>query len=108
MMKGNKHMRTETNITYHAFALFAVACFVLSPQVQAVDPPPDGGYANENTAEGDSALFSLTDGPGNTAIGYRAMYNATLASDNTAVGDQALSAASGGTINTAVGYQALL
>jgi len=25
----------------------------------AVDPPPDGGYPNDNTAEGQDALFSL-------------------------------------------------
>jgi hypothetical protein len=30
--------------------------------VQAVVPPPDGGYPNFNTAEGQNALFSLTTG----------------------------------------------
>ena len=37
-----------------------LACFALSPSAQAVDPPPDGGYPGNNTAEGDDALFSLT------------------------------------------------
>ena len=26
----------------------------------ALDPPPDGGYPNQNTAEGEDALFRLT------------------------------------------------
>jgi hypothetical protein len=28
----------------------------------AVDPPPDGGYPNQNTAEGEDSLFNLTTG----------------------------------------------
>ena len=38
----------------------------------AVDPPPDGGYANGNTAEGESALFNLDAGNAffNTAVGF--------------------------------------
>ena len=32
---------------------FALACFVLLPTVRAVMPPPDGGYPNQNTAEGE-------------------------------------------------------
>ena len=49
--------------------------FALSPTARAVDPPPDGGYPNENTAEGDGALQSLTTGPGNTAIGFEAPFS---------------------------------
>jgi hypothetical protein len=47
-------MKTLTNIIYPAFALFAFACFGLSPTAQALlpPPPPDGGYPNGNTAEG--------------------------------------------------------
>jgi hypothetical protein len=37
--------------------LVAVVCFGLSPASRAVDPPPDGGYSNQNTAEGDGALL---------------------------------------------------
>jgi len=63
-------MKTMTNIIYPAFALFAFACFAVSPTAQAqLSPPPDGGYPNHNTAEGDDALFSLTVGGDNTAIG---------------------------------------
>ena len=45
-----------------------LGCFGLSPQARAVDPPPDGGYPTQNTAEGDDALFSLTTGADNTAM----------------------------------------
>ena len=50
-----------------------LVCFALSPQVQAVIPPPDGGYPGNNTAEGQVALNHLTTGVGNTAIGGGAL-----------------------------------
>ncbi len=52
--------------------LVVLACLGLSPMAQALlpPPPPDGRYPNQNTAEGDNALFSLTTGSGNTAIGF--------------------------------------
>ena len=53
------------------------ACAFLLPTARAVDPPPDGGYANNNTAEGDQALFSLTGGFNNTAMGFHALYSNT-------------------------------
>jgi hypothetical protein len=40
--------------------LLSAACFALIPAAMAVDPPPDGGYPNNNTAEGEDALFNLT------------------------------------------------
>ena len=52
-----------------------LACFALAQNVQAVVPPPDGGYANRNTAEGKDALFSLTTGEDNTALGFRMIRN---------------------------------
>jgi len=51
------------------FALAALAALALSPTTRAVSPPPDGDYGNGNTAEGNKALFSLTTGISNTAIG---------------------------------------
>jgi hypothetical protein len=39
-----------------------LALLALSPIARAVMPSPDGGYPNGNTAEGESALFSLTTG----------------------------------------------
>ena len=59
-----------------------LGCFGVSPQARAVDPPPDGGYPNFNTAEGEDALFSLTTGGANTAIGSDALYSNTTGSDN--------------------------
>jgi hypothetical protein len=45
------------------------------PLAQALAPPPDGGYAGANTAEGNGALNSITpqgrgSGSNNTAVGY--------------------------------------
>src|SRR5437899_12725061 len=68
----------------------AVGLFALSPAALAVDPPPDGGYPNQNTAEGDGALFSLTTGSGNTAIGFHALSSNTEGDGNTATGAAAL------------------
>ena len=62
-------------------------CFGVSPTAQAVDPPPDGGYPNQNTAEGEDALFSLTTGVDNTANGWEALFNNTTGFFNTAIGD---------------------
>src|SRR6266550_8101054 len=85
----------------------ALACFGLLPAVQAVQPPPDGGYLGFNTAEGHDALFSLTNGGFNTAIGVRALYGDTTGIGNTAVGAFALMTNSAGDWNVAVGRGAL-
>jgi Chaperone of endosialidase len=100
-------MKTISHIIYAAFALFAFACFALLQNAQAVVPPPDGGYANRNTAEGQDALFSLTTGTDNTAIGFNALINNTTGSTNTATGSLALNSNTTALANTAVGYQAL-
>ncbi|MGB9475372.1 MAG: tail fiber domain-containing protein [Candidatus Udaeobacter sp.] len=86
---------------------FALVCFALVQNTQAVDPPPDGGYQNYNTAEGTDALFSLGGGGGNTAIGYQALYSDTSGSANTATGMQALNSNTTGLYNTATGWDAL-
>ena len=39
-------------------------------KVQAVIPPPDGGYPGGNTAEGQNALLNLSSGGYNTAVGF--------------------------------------
>ena len=62
--------------------MLALACFAFSPTAQAVTPAPDGGYPNQNTAEGEDALFSLTTGADNTAIDFDALDSNTTGSDN--------------------------
>jgi len=101
---------TQSNNTTILPLLIALTlgCFALSPQARAVDPPPDGGYANQNTAEGDDALFSLTTGVSNTAIGFDALFNNTTGSFNTAIGSTALVSNTTGSLNTALGEEALV
>src|SRR6266545_2080539 len=86
---------------------FVIFCFGLSPKTQAVVPPPDGGYAGFNTAEGQNALKNLTTGSGNTAVGWYSIFSATTASFNTGVGAGTLVLNSGDN-NTATGAAALL
>ena len=88
---------------------FVVGVYLaLAPSVLAVSPPPDGGYANQNTAEGEDALFSLTDiGFYNTALGFHALYSATGGHWNTATGYNALFSLVNGDKNTATGSSAL-
>jgi trimeric autotransporter adhesin len=97
-------MKTITSIIYPAIAL---ACFALLPRAQALTPPPDGGYPGGNTAEGQSALLSLTTGTYNTAVGYFSLLSDSTTSFNTAIGAGALLANTGDE-NTATGVGALL
>jgi len=87
--------------------LLLLACVGVSSNLQAVSPPPDGGYAGRNTAEGQSALFSLTTGQGNTATGFKALFSTTTGFSNTANGNAALFSNTTGESNTAVGTSAL-
>ena len=72
----------------------------------ALDPPPDGGYPGNNTAEGERALLNLGGGASaNTGVGFATLYN-NSGNSNTAVGCQALTSNTNGTDNTAVGSTA--
>jgi hypothetical protein len=102
-----KHMKTITNIIHPALAALVLACFALSPTVRAVDPPPDGGYPNFNTAEGEDALFNLSSGGYNTAIGFDALLSNTTGDFNTATGARAMQSNDIGVSNTATGGDAL-
>ena len=75
--------------------------------MQAVVPPPDGGYPNFTTAEGTNALFSLTTGAANTAVGWFSLKSVTTGSFNTGVGAGTL-VLNAGAENTAIGTAALL
>ena len=92
-----------------AFILIALALgvFALSPGAQAVSPPPDGGYAGGNTAEGQGALLNLTSGTFNTAVGLFSLRSNTEGNFNTAIGGGALFANTAND-NTATGAGALL
>jgi hypothetical protein len=86
---------------------FVFAYSALSPTVQAVTPPPVGGYPGQNTATGDYALFNLTTGTRNTAIGFWALNSDTTGGKNTAIGFLALQQNNTtGTNNIALGYAA--
>src|SRR6266496_342480 len=87
--------------------LFGAVCFAITPAALAVDPPPDGGYPSNNTAEGTDPLFSLTTGSNNTGVGFDALYSNTTGSYNTAIGSGALSANTIGNVNTGIGPSAL-
>jgi hypothetical protein len=117
-------MKTITNITYPAFALFALACFVLSPQARAACHEGcdhthyntflgDGALGNNpagysDTATGAFALISNTSGSYNTAAGFFALSDNTIGGENTATGAYALERNTTGFFNTASGNGALL
>src|SRR5438067_1320552 len=110
MKKGTKKYSTKPVNTKLSFFLIplVLAAFTLLPTAQAqLSPPPDGGYADNNTAEGTDALFSLTTGPDNTAVGFEALYSNTTGDSNTATGSQALVSNTTGIRNTATGRAAL-
>jgi hypothetical protein len=104
--------RDSINRSPLRYGLFLIplvlAGFALSPTAQAqLSPPPDGGYAGDNTAEGTDSLFSLTTGTENTAVGFDALFNNTTGDSNTATGSIALGSNTTGVRNTANGFAAL-
>jgi hypothetical protein len=102
----NKQMKKITKIVYVTLALLALGCFAISPRISAVVPAPDGAYPGGNTAEGQSALLSLTTGGFNTAVGFFSLRSDTTGQLNTAVGAGTLFANTGDE-NTATGVGAL-
>src|SRR6266478_4726515 len=68
------------------FLVVLLLCLWVLQGVQAVVPPPDGGYPGFTTAEGQKALFSLTAGQGNTAVGWFTLESLTTGNFNTAFG----------------------
>jgi hypothetical protein len=98
-------MKNRSNII--TTILLALGFLALPQRMQGVSPTPDGGYPGGNTAEGQSALFSLTTGAYNTAVGFLSLESNADASFNTAIGAGTL-LASTGQDNTATGAGALL
>ena len=64
--------------------VFVLVWFAIAPVVRAVVPAPDGGYPGFNTAEGVNALFNLTTGVGNTAVGWFSLWGNADGTYNTA------------------------
>ena len=86
----------------------ALLCFGLLPNAQAqLSPPPDGDYPGRNTAEGAAALFSLTSGTYNAAVGWFSLNSVDTGNFNTGVGVATL-LANNADRNTATGAGALL
>ena len=108
-------MNTKTGSTNYIHGLFGrsallsllLGCFALCPMARAVVPAPDGGYPNDNTAEGHQALLSLTLGSDNTAVGDIALQADTIGFRNTAIGSKTLKSNIDGSENTALGFAAL-
>jgi len=103
MEKQNMNVRSQ-NLILIPVLIIGLA---LLPNVQALNPPPDGGYPGGNTAEGESALLSLTSGGFNTTVGFFSLFTNTIGSFNTAVGAGALDLNTADN-NTATGAAALL
>ena len=89
--------------------IFSLTSFGFLSKLQAVVPPPDGGYAGGNTAEGYLALASLDTSTGlyNTAVGVYSLLSITDGSFCTGVGAGTLFANTANE-NTATGAGALL
>jgi hypothetical protein len=99
-------MKTTIRLIITILPLLCVS--IAGPKAQAVLPPPDGGYPNFNTAEGQNALFSLTTaGAANTAVGWYSLFSDADGSFNTATGAGSLLFNTGDN-NTAFGVAALL
>jgi hypothetical protein len=84
-----------------------LGCFANSRDVEAVTPPPDGGYPGGNTAEGQSALLNLSTGTYNTAVGLYSLLTVSSGLFNTGVGAGTLLANTANQ-NTALGAGTLL
>jgi hypothetical protein len=96
----------KTRVSF-IFTVVSLICVGLLPKVEAVSPPPDGGYPGGNTAEGHNALLSLTTGTYNTAVGFSSLKSNAVGTLNTAMGVNALSFNTTGVSNTANGVNAL-
>ena len=105
-MKINKQ-NLHIKIRHLTFIPVLIIGLALLPKAQAVSPPPDGGYSGGNTAEGQTALLSLTTGGFNTAVGFLSLRSNTTGGFNTAIGAGTL-LANTAIENTATGVAALL
>ena len=91
--------RTRSALILTALVLCTLA---LVQRSKALNPPPDGGYAGGNTAEGQGALLNLASGTFNTAVGLFSLRNNAQHNFNTAIGAGSLFANTADD-NTAIG-----
>jgi len=108
----NRMVPSQT-LTRSLLILVVLFLIRIVPKASAVSPPPDGGYAGFNTAEGTNSLQNLTTGIGNASVGWYSLFSNTVGNFNTALGAGTLFSNIGelsgyGTENTAVGAAALL
>src|SRR5262249_33751295 len=101
---GNSMNRSRVRLLFLHVSL-AFACFALSPAARATCQ--EGCLLTDDTALGESALFSLTTAAGDTAVGFDALFSNTTGTGNTAHGENALYNNTTGNNNTAVGHSAL-
>jgi hypothetical protein len=101
----NPLIQSKTSIVLVLVSLM-LACLAPLHKAHAVIPPPDGGYPGGNTAEGQSAMLSLSSGRYNTAVGFLSLSGNTTSSFNTVIGAGALLATTASD-NTATGAGAL-
>jgi len=88
-MKHHIQLANTIDLVAHSWPFFRSLFYTLlgcslavSSVARAVTMPPDGGYQEQNIAEGEDALSSLTTGADNTTIGFDALYSKTIGSDN--------------------------
>ncbi len=94
--------------TISLLGAIVLVTLTFSSTARAVAPPPDGGYASGNTAEGQDALLNLSaSGIQNTALGFEALLSETSGDNNTATGYQSLRSNTTGSANAATGVWAL-
>ena len=91
--------------TLPLLTMLMLTCFALSPRAQAACQ--NDCLQNRNTALGDDALLSLTNGTQNTAVGARALFEIRGGDNNSAIGYFALRHNIAGNGNTATGALAL-
>lgn len=102
-------MKNKTKKQKNTFKaiLLVLGCVAFLPQMQAINPPPDGCYSNFTTAEGCNALQNLTAGAGNTGVGWYSLFGTSTGNFNTGLGAGTLTLNNSDS-NTAVGTAALL
>jgi hypothetical protein len=105
---ANQIIKRRNLLMQNRYIIFGtiLAALAFLPGAQGVSPAPDGCYPNFTTAEGCNALRSLTNGGGNTGVGWYSLFSNTTSNFNTGVGAATL-ALTNADNNTAVGAGAL-